>query len=91
MKKKHISRRKFIGQTGLGMLGASALLSPINPLRALGSAAAINSGNSRAPYKAMVCLLLSGGNDSFNMLTMNMQSHAQIWPFQKMKLYRFPQ
>ncbi len=68
MKKKHISRRKFIGQTGLGMLGASALLSPINPLRALGSAAAINSGNSRAPYKAMVCLLLSGGNDSFNML-----------------------
>ena len=66
--RKNISRRKFIGQTGLTILGASALLSPINPLRALGSAAAMNSGNKRAPYKAMVCLLLSGGNDSFNML-----------------------
>ncbi|MCF6171395.1 MAG: DUF1501 domain-containing protein [Bacteroidales bacterium] len=63
-----ISRRKFIGQSGLGLLGASALLSTVSPLRAL-SAAAMNPGKSgRAPYKAMVCLLLSGGNDSFNML-----------------------
>ena len=68
MKRKNISRRKFIGQTGLSLLGTSALLSPLNPLRALGSAAALGSGNKRAPYKAMVCLLLSGGNDSFNML-----------------------
>jgi uncharacterized protein (DUF1501 family) len=68
MKRKNISRRKFIGQAGLGLLGTSALLSTLNPLRSFGSAAAMNTGNSRAPYKAMVCLLLSGGNDSFNML-----------------------
>ena len=67
--RKTISRRKFIGQTGLTILGASALLSPAGHLRALGSAAAMNNGNSgKGPYKAMVCLLFSGGNDSFNML-----------------------
>ena len=68
MKRKNISRRKFIEQTGLTIFGASALLSPFNPLRALGAARASNAKNTRAPYKAMVCLLLSGGNDSFNML-----------------------
>lgn len=68
MKRKNISRRKFIRQAGFSIMGASALFSPAGPLRAI-SSAALGLGNSgRGPYKAMVCLLLSGGNDSFNML-----------------------
>ncbi len=68
MKRKNISRRKFIRQTGLSVMGASALLSPAGPLRAISSAALGLGKANREPYKAMVCLLLSGGNDSFNML-----------------------
>ena len=67
--KKHISRRKFLGQSACAAVGTSTLFSTLINLKAANAAAIANSavygGND---YKAMVCILLGGGNDSFNML-----------------------
>lgn len=69
MKIKNISRRKFIGQASCAALGSTTLLSTLCNLKYMNAASIANSstllGND---YKAMVCILLSGGCDSFNML-----------------------
>jgi uncharacterized protein (DUF1501 family) len=62
-----ISRRQFIGQASCAGIGAGALFSTLLSLRLANSLAAQTApGNS--DYKALVCLFLAGGNDSFNML-----------------------
>ena len=71
--KKH-SRRTFIQNLGLGCahLGATSLLSGITNMGLMNSAAAANRPFIVNPgmmeYRALVCLYLAGGNDSFNML-----------------------
>ncbi len=60
-----LTRRKFIGQASCAAVGSIALVNTLLNLRLMGSAAAQTSGD---PYKALVCLFLAGGNDSFNML-----------------------
>ena len=67
------SRRKFLKQLGVGCahVGATTLLSGITNMGLLNAAATANQSwlNPNAnDYKAIVCVLLSGGNDSFNML-----------------------
>jgi len=65
------SRRKFLHQLGLGCssVGATTLLSGITNLGLLNTAAAANSAtNVSNGYKALVCIFLAGGNDSYNML-----------------------
>lgn len=71
MSKRKISRRKFLGEASCAAVGTTTLFSSIMNL---GMASALSrpmvrpgSGN----YKAMVCILLSGGNDSYNMLIPN--------------------
>jgi uncharacterized protein (DUF1501 family) len=61
---KNASRRAFLRQAGTysALVGAGAPLA-LN-LSALGSAAAAGAGD----YKAIVCLFLYGGNDSYNMV-----------------------
>ncbi|MFM7090051.1 MAG: hypothetical protein ACKOZZ_04505, partial [Bacteroidota bacterium] len=62
-----MNRRNFLkigGCTGMGYL--TLYNSAIN-LKAIGSAALDNS-ESTDDYKAMVCILLAGGNDCYNML-----------------------
>ncbi|MEM7325574.1 MAG: DUF1501 domain-containing protein [Actinomycetota bacterium] len=61
-----LSRRKFIGQAGAMALGATALSGMHLNLDAVRAAAMENPDTTG--YKALVCILLSGGNDSFNML-----------------------
>ena len=65
----HISRRKFLGQASCAALGSTTLLSTLTNLKFINAAAIANStvfgGNE---YKALVCVLLSGGSDSHNML-----------------------
>lgn len=61
-----VSRRRFIGQAGAAAVGASAMAGMHLNLSAIQAAAVENP--STTGYKAMVCILLSGGNDSFNML-----------------------
>ncbi len=60
-----ISRRQFLGQASCAGVGASALFSTLLSLRLANSLAAQTTSSD---YKALVCLFLAGGNDSFNML-----------------------
>ncbi len=61
-------RRDFLKIAGLASLGLStSTLSAFN-LKAIQAAALDNSDNKADDYKALVCLFLAGGNDSFNML-----------------------
>jgi uncharacterized protein (DUF1501 family) len=62
------SRRDFlrIGVTTLGAIGAAGpIMSKFGRFSALASAAA---SNANAPYSALVCINLSGGNDGHNMV-----------------------
>ncbi len=73
MLNKKQSRRAFLNKLGLGCahVGATTLLSGITNMGLLNAAAAANKSwiNPNAgSYKALVCILLSGGNDSYNML-----------------------
>lgn len=68
-----VNRRKFLGQASCAAVGMTTLFSTILNLKAMNAASSFNLHNvpSQGPfddYKAVVCLLLSGGNDSYNML-----------------------
>jgi uncharacterized protein (DUF1501 family) len=62
---RKISRRKFIQQANCAAVGSISLFSSLFTLRLTAGAA---SAQQFGGYKALVCLFLSGGNDSFNML-----------------------
>jgi uncharacterized protein (DUF1501 family) len=68
-KTKNISRREFIGQASCAGLGSMAMMNSVLNLGMINTVAArphvIENPND---YKAMVCILLAGGADSFNML-----------------------
>ncbi|MDA7888640.1 DUF1501 domain-containing protein [Akkermansiaceae bacterium] len=64
----NINRRRFLGETSCASLGSIAALSTIFNLRLTGSLAAADDPPDE-DYKALVCVFLAGGNDSFNMLT----------------------
>jgi uncharacterized protein (DUF1501 family) len=69
--KQKISRRQFIGQANCAAVGTASLLSSLLSLRLTAGAA---SATNFTDYKALVCLFLNGGNDSFNMLIPRQQS-----------------
>ena len=64
--KKKISRREFIVQSNCAAVGTgfTFVLFVVFLKLTAGAVSASNYGN----YKALVCLFLNGGNDSFNML-----------------------
>lgn len=65
----HISRRKFIGQASCATIGYTSLLSTLVNLKSMNAMAIDNSMTMvGGDYKALVCLMLRGGSDSFNML-----------------------
>ncbi len=70
-KHKH-TRREFLGRVSMGCasLGVTSLYSGITNLGLMNAAAAANRPfiKNNNQYKALVCIVLSGGNDSFNML-----------------------
>ena len=64
-----MKRRDFLHQSSCTAIGASTLFSTLLNLKAAGAASLANSGVIKSgDYKALVCILLQGGNDSFNML-----------------------
>lgn len=66
---KHKGRRKFIKQSGCAAMASTSLFSTLINMRAAGAAAMNNSAvTSSNDYKALVCIFLGGGNDSYNML-----------------------
>lgn len=64
---KNISRRRFFGEASCAALGSTALLSSAVNLKLL-NALAVPTVGVQEDYKALVCILLAGGNDSFNMM-----------------------
>ena len=76
---KNLSRRKFIGQVSCAAVGSASLFSTLLNLRMASTAAAQSDPLFvDTPYRALVCLFLGGGNDSYNMLApIDSTSYAQ--------------
>ncbi len=69
MKDFKINRRKFLGQASCAGLGYTTLMSTLCNFKAMNAASIMNSSViGSGDYKALVCLMFSGGGDSFNML-----------------------
>jgi len=62
-----MTRRSFVGQMACAGMSVTPLFSTLLNLSLAGRAAA-DSLSSDSDYRALVCLFLGGGNDSFNML-----------------------
>lgn len=68
-RKRSISRRAFLGEASCAAIGSTAFLSSILNFGAINTLAARpHIVENPGDYKAMVCILLAGGADSFNML-----------------------
>ncbi|MEL6863890.1 MAG: DUF1501 domain-containing protein [Bacteroidota bacterium] len=66
-----MNRRKFLGTASCAAIGTTTFFSTLFNLgmaNAAASRAIKESGTTNNGYKALVCILLAGGNDSFNML-----------------------
>lgn len=61
-----LSRRQFLGESSCAAVSALPILSTLLNLRLASSVAAASPSNT--DYRALVCVFLGGGNDSFNML-----------------------
>lgn len=62
-----LSRRQFLGQASCAAVGSTALFSTLLNLR-MASTAAAQTLPMGGDYKALVCLFLAGGADSYNFL-----------------------
>lgn len=72
-----MSRRRFLGTASCAAIGSTTFFSSLLNLGLANSLAAMTpppSSNSN-DYKALVCILLAGGNDSFNMLVPRNGNH----------------
>jgi len=68
-KKRRISRRRFLGEASCAAIGSTTFLSTALNLGMINTAAARpHIIGAPGDYKAIVCVLLAGGADSFNML-----------------------
>ncbi len=65
MSNRNLSRRKFIGEASCLAVGSTTVF---NSILNLGLANALAGFGAEDDYRALVCILLSGGNDSYNML-----------------------
>jgi len=65
--KNRYNRRNFLRTAGLVSMGLATPYTSLFKLNAL-KAATLNNSARSGTYKALVCLYLGGGNDSFNML-----------------------
>ncbi|BDS06748.1 Tat pathway signal protein [Oceaniferula spumae] len=64
---RFLGRRRFLGEIGCAALSTAPILSSILNLRLIGELAAAEAP-ADDDYRALVCVFLAGGNDSFNML-----------------------
>ena len=90
MSHKHYSRRSFLGKLsgGCAAVGVTSLLSGITNMGLLSAATAANTPifAPKNQYKALVCVLLGGGNDSFNMLVPRGTSEHQEYATRRTNL-----
>ena len=65
----NLSRRNFLKQASCGAMGTTTLFSTLANLMATNQMLASQPAETtNGDYKALVCILLAGGNDSYNML-----------------------
>jgi len=77
---KKLNRRDFIGQASCAGMGYLTLLNTYLNFKAINGASISNSSVLDAnDYKAIVCILQAGGNDSFNMLVPYEQNAYDIY------------
>src|SRR5436190_7242834 len=67
----HVTRRQFLRQAACAAVGTAAITSNIRDLRFMNAAMA---QSNITDYKALVCVFLSGGNDSNNLIVPTIQS-----------------
>ena len=67
-KPTNLSRRGFLTRSGMAGLYSAPVMSSLLNFRLMNTAAAAVPGIAGSDYKALVCVFLAGGNDSFNML-----------------------
>jgi len=66
------SRRSFLKHASCALVGTTTLYNTVLNLNAIGAQTFFNSSiSANEDYRAIVCLTLGGGNDSFNMLLPN--------------------
>ncbi len=75
--KNGMSRRKFLGTASCAALGSTTMLSSILNLGVINSLAGMSLPTYKEDntYKALICILLAGGNDSYNMLVPRNGAH----------------
>lgn len=75
--KKGMNRRNFLGTASCAAIGSTTFLSSFLNMGLANSLAGMSTPSLSAGgnYKALVCVLLAGGNDSFNMLVPRNGSH----------------
>lgn len=62
----NVNRRAFLRRSIASALGGASLYSALGNLKLVNAAAHAAKGGQFADYKALVCVFLHGGNDSFN-------------------------
>ena len=64
------SRRQFLGTASCAAIGSTTFFSTLFNLQSMNAASAQNAPyvGGAEDYRALVCIMLGGGNDSFNML-----------------------
>lgn len=74
---KGMSRRKFLGTASCAAIGSTTFLTSLLNLGVANSLAGMSQPkiSANGDYKALVCILLAGGNDSFNMLVPRNNTH----------------
>src|ERR1700730_6103974 len=80
-----VTRRRFIGQASCAAVSSMSVLNTLLNLKFAGDVAA---ANPPAPneYRALVCLFLNGGNDSYNMLVPRGTAEYQEYALERQNL-----
>lgn len=68
LSKRSFSRRRFLGEMNCAAVGSTSVLTSLLNLQLTGNLAAEGMNDDEEDYRALVCVFLAGGNDSFNML-----------------------
>lgn len=76
-KKNKFSRRDFVGTMSCAAIGSTTFFSTLFNLQSMSASSIANANHldSSDEYRALVCIMLGGGNDSFNMLAPTDSSH----------------
>ncbi|MDC8015495.1 DUF1501 domain-containing protein [Tahibacter soli] len=70
-----VDRREFLRRCICGALGGASLYSALGTLNLVNAAVANTNGGIFPDYKALVCIFLLGGNDSFNTIVPRSAPH----------------